>query len=370
MNKIWKELNSAVMESLNNDKEYLLGLFYKGSYSTLDEAILNGGFYQVPSAVHGCDLRDVRDGMLTALDCVGSLSEVHLVICIENDATDEMPESMEKYHTGGGCTAYRVTEGDVPKLFCLITDDDGGRIPESPETDNILFGLYHEDDIELGNERPQFTITGRSGLIAWYVENVGHSPDEDIGGTTPILELIGSVASHLLLRANTEVAHPSTAAELKALFPNINFEESGEAAFSCDLGEGVNTFISVMREDMCITNPFISSCGRFDVDPVEEYQIPLEAAKLMLSINRKRLQEIEPVKAAIVDMSAVDIDLLIEDAAQAAINAGCLLIQQRIKQTDGGIAGIAFSGDSGDTLANMLRNEFKRYFELEKSMHC
>ena len=34
-----------------------------------------------------------------------------------------------------------------------------------------------------------------------------------------------------------------------------------------------------------ITNPFLSTCGRFDVDPVEQYDIDLETPKHMVEVN-------------------------------------------------------------------------------------
>ena len=34
-----------------------------------------------------------------------------------------------------------------------------------------------------------------------------------------------------------------------------------------------------------IVNPFLSTCGRFDVDPTEQYDIDLETAKDMVAVN-------------------------------------------------------------------------------------
>jgi len=45
------------------------------------------------------------------------------------------------------------------------------------------------------------------------------------------------------------------------------------------------------------------------------------------------------------------------------------LIQTTLKQADSGIAGVAFSGDAGDELMTILRKEFRRYLELERSAH-
>ena len=107
---------------------------------------------------------------------------------------------IEEYNIGGGRTAYRVIEPDAPGLHVLITDTDGGRIPEDLEVDAMIIGLYNNDSVEpRDDDLVRFTLTGRSGLIEWYKLNVGYSPDEDIGGTTPILELMDNVASLILL---------------------------------------------------------------------------------------------------------------------------------------------------------------------------
>lgn len=118
----------------------------------------------------------------------------------------------EKISTGGGCTAYRVDEPDAPGLYALVTDDVGLNAPSNPEEDTMLIGLY---SVETGEQEPLpevdhekdgvLTVIGRDGLLAWYREHVGYSPDEDIGGTTPILKLLDDVSAHLLLRRHAEI---------------------------------------------------------------------------------------------------------------------------------------------------------------------
>lgn len=105
--------------------------------------------------------------------------------------------------TGGGCTAYQVTEPDAPRLYALVTETASASIPENPETDSMEIGLYSEDDSD--PQGPTIEAEGRKGLIAWYVKNVGHDPDEDQGFPVAILELIDRVASHLLLRKHAEL---------------------------------------------------------------------------------------------------------------------------------------------------------------------
>ena len=79
---------------------------------------------------------------------------------------------------------------------------DGSGTTTAPERDVMTVTVASEDECE---EVSSILLTGRAGLLAWYVENVGYSPDEDIGGLTPIDDLIDRVASHILLRTHESV---------------------------------------------------------------------------------------------------------------------------------------------------------------------
>ena len=59
-------------------------------------------------------------------------------------------------------------------------------------------------------------------------------------------------------------------------------------------------------------------------------------------------------------MTEHDIDQLAEDA----LNAACLAIQEQLGQTDGGIAGIFFSGPNGENAKRL----FAEYIRLEIRM--
>lgn len=109
---------------------------------------------------------------------------------------------IQKYNTDGGGMSLCITEQDAPGMHVRITDGEGGALSDNPESETMLFGLYH-DDSEDGVLLPVFV--GREGLLAWYVKNVGYSPDEDIGGETPILKLMENVASLMLLNAYAEL---------------------------------------------------------------------------------------------------------------------------------------------------------------------
>lgn len=102
-----------------------------------------------------------------------------------------------EYRTGGGRTAYCVTEPDATYLYALVTDTDGTKIPQRPETDEMMIGAYLDGGTSDALSRTM--VVGRAGLIEWYVQHVGYDPDEDIEGKTPILELLDRVASIILL---------------------------------------------------------------------------------------------------------------------------------------------------------------------------
>lgn len=110
--------------------------------------------------------------------------------------------TITRHMTGGGCTAYLVTEPDAKGFYALVTDEDGSRIPVAPETEKMLIGAYHQE--QDGETLSLIEVEGRAGLINWYKEHVGYDPDEDIDGTTMMLELLDRVASHILLRHANE----------------------------------------------------------------------------------------------------------------------------------------------------------------------
>lgn len=66
----------------------------------------------------------------------------------------------------------------------------------------------------------------------------------------------------------------------------------------------------------------------------------------------------EPVPINILEANEHDIESLIEEA----LNAACRSIQDRIGQTDGGIAGMYFSGGNRDDFDKL----FRQYIETER----
>lgn len=69
------------------------------------------------------------------------------------------------------------------------------------------------------------------------------------------------------------------------------------------------------------------------------------------------------IAITIAGMSQHDIDSMLDEAVEAALNAGCLYIQERIGQNDGGTAGVFFSGDA---TRQPIREQFAEYFDLER----
>lgn len=95
--------------------------------------------------------------------------------------------------------------------------------------------------------------------------------------------------------------------------------------FSITLEKGENPLtdlpvLGTSVKDMFIFDPFISECGRFEVDPVTTYGISHADAKALRELNE-----------------------LIEEAAEAAINAGCRKIQEALCIETGDVAGVFFS---------------------------
>ncbi|ABD72046.1 hypothetical protein Rfer_4360 (plasmid) [Rhodoferax ferrireducens T118] len=79
--------------------------------------------------------------------------------------------------------------------------------------------------------------------------------------------------------------------------------------------------VSFAINDMAIYDPYLSSCGRFVVSP-EQYQLTHEQAKALVGLNKA-----------------------IAQAAEDALNAGCLAIQTFLGVTQGDLASVHFSGN-------------------------
>jgi len=74
--------------------------------------------------------------------------------------------------------------------------------------------------------------------------------------------------------------------------------------------------------DMFVTDPYLSSCGRFKAEPTKEWGISREEADQLVALNKT-----------------------LDEATQAALNAGCLHVQNSIlgAGATGDVAGVHFS---------------------------
>lgn len=79
--------------------------------------------------------------------------------------------------------------------------------------------------------------------------------------------------------------------------------------------------IGFIHEGVFVFDPLRSECGRFAVEPSEHGLIRAEAEYLNA------------------------LNVLLDEATEDAINAGCLRIQRGLGEVDGGFAGVFFSGN-------------------------
>ena len=106
--------------------------------------------------------------------------------------------------------------------------------------------------------------------------------------------------------------------------------------------------VGIEVDDMFIFEPHESPCGRFVVDPAEAYGLSPEQAGTLVSLNNQ-----------------------IHEATQAAIDAGCLSIQEHLGIESGDQAGVIFSEDDivnniGLSMATYLAHEINGMNNAEK----
>lgn len=360
---VWQPLDHTSLATLDNDAGYKIAVFSNGDYSTAEEAESSGGLYVVKDTMYGRScVYDVVAGMQTALECLnGDYAAVtQLVYRLADSSTVSTVNTvmaLNVVQTGGGCTAYRIEEAAAPGLYVLVADNSC-QAPTNPETETLLIGVYRDIADADPDEFPYMSFNGRQGLVAWYKDQVGYSPDDDIGGLTPILELIKMVAGSLLITANGGL-DTTDLKRIQTLFPHVGFVESTDARFDCTEGGDIGNYVNVRRDGICITNPFLSPSGMDDVNPIHKYEIPLAAANMMLSINKARLAKLKPV---VIKKLENAIGTFLNEAVEAALNAGCLVIQNGINQTDGSIADSFFSDEANKAA---LKQCFFAYFKVE-----
>ena len=97
-----------------------------------------------------------------------------------------------------GMAVLSVEEMDAPGYRAIIRTTFPEQLKALPEVGDITFIILLDGPETTVRE---VQLNGRSGLIDWYLNEVGFSPDEDGEEITPMLDLLERVASHLLLRA-------------------------------------------------------------------------------------------------------------------------------------------------------------------------
>lgn len=77
----------------------------------------------------------------------------------------------------------------------------------------------------------------------------------------------------------------------------------------------------------------------------------------------------ETLRAALLSAAGPDEDVErpLDDAVHDAVNAACLLIQEKIGQQYGDVAGVAFSGPQQDLSRAEFREALRNYLDLERT---
>ena len=95
------------------------------------------------------------------------------------------------------------------------------------------------------------------------------------------------------------------------------------------------------RDGVFITDPFVSDCGRFHADPVKAYEISLDDATALVALNEA-----------------------LGSAVEAAVSAGCKVLQEKMGVASGDTAGAHFSNrDNYIGIAESLA----KYLEVERA---
>lgn len=102
--------------------------------------------------------------------------------------------------------------------------------------------------------------------------------------------------------------------------------------------------IGIETKGFFIHDPYLSSCGRFSVNPTEEYGISETDAELLKGINGA-----------------------LAEATEAALNAACKTIQDKLGVQTGDVAGMFFSDDK---YPHVLGGWIREYIRTEYAMNA
>ncbi len=152
--------------------------------------------------------------------------------------------------------------GDVSPSFIVW---ERGMSPDDAETLRVYIERAHPADREC--DGPRFTLARE------YAD--GHGPD--------VLMLSESWVD--ILRAVAGLDTPSKGPDDALTGTRVDIRYQGwNILHSADRGDG-ETGWHVYAKGFAVFAPFVSSCGRFDVDPVTEWGIPHDVARALRMLN-------------------------------------------------------------------------------------
>lgn len=140
------------------------------------------------------------------------------------------------------------------------------------------------------------------------------------------------------------------AARLGEKYPALCFDVSPAADVGVEPYSGSPAHLVTFGVDECVIDPFASGCGRFPSPPAE-YGITFDDALAVRQHNRVFLAVAEGQERASI----------IEEAAHAAIDAACALIQRQLGVTAGDFAASYWSGRM-----DLFRDPLEGYFDAQR----
>jgi len=203
-------------------------------------------------------------------------------------------------------------------MTAVIVKLNNGAI-SSVLTDSIAVKVFVLDEGPL-NGTPGVSLGNRVYAFDALVQGIPSVSQERVVALTPELA-----------RALSAIEFESGASKVKAMLGKQDEVASsgsalrkGQFPYRLLVGEDPgcgDVKIGFTHEGVFVFDPLRSECGRFAVEPSEHGLIRAEAEYLNA------------------------LNVLLDEATEDAINAGCLRIQRGLGEADGGFAGVFFSGN-------------------------
>jgi hypothetical protein len=147
---------------------------------------------------------------------------------------------------------------------------------------------------------------------------------------------------------------------LFAKYPDLQFDVMGKADVGEDDDSPAPALIVTFGRDECIVDPFSGEDGRFPAHPTLDHGISVEDA-IAIRDHNKICLAVKPGE----DRERAD-ELLLDRAVDAALNAGCKVLQDALGVKTGDFAGVYWSGPIGPGNAT-IREAFAAYLEAERA---